>query len=116
MRVGKGVRRGAEPCTRGRVRSPEFQFFSFSVLTGPSLPSTAARTACQERMAHLTRAGNLCTPANTASLPTLSASPFPVVTRSRTLSKRALTSDLLRPLTASVIKEAEAFEIQQPEP
>jgi len=49
------------------------QSCSDSVVTGLASPFSAAMTACQERMAHFTRAGYLCTPANTANLPTPSA-------------------------------------------
>src|SRR5439155_3850322 len=88
---------------------------SVSVVTGSCLPSTAATTACQGRIAHFTRAGNLCTPANTASLPTPSLL-LPVVTRSCTLSNNAFTSALVFPLSVSVRMDADAFEMAQPEP
>src|SRR5439155_11467362 len=88
---------------------------SLSVVTGSCLPSTAATTACQGRIAHFTRAGNLCTPANTASLPT-PPSLLPVVTISCTLSNRAFTSVFVLPFNVSVRIDADAFEMAQPEP
>ena len=66
-------------------------------------------------MAHLTRAGNLCTPANTASLPT-SPTTRPVVTISWTCSNIFCTSARVLPFTASVSSDAEALEMQQPDP
>ena len=94
----------------GRVFHPHLvQVSSFSVVTGSCLPSTAATTACHGRIAHFTRAGNLCTPANTASLPRPSLL-LPVVTISCTLSNSAFTSAFVLPFNESVRIEADAFE------
>src|SRR5437870_563116 len=71
---------------------------SVSVVTGLASPLRAAITACQARMAHLTRAGNLCTPANTASFPT-SPLTLPVITNSWTWSNIFWTCALVLPLT-----------------
>src|SRR6266481_879128 len=51
-----------------------------SVETASCLPSSAACSACHAREAHFTRTGNSDTPANTASLPSSSGTPFLPVT------------------------------------
>ena len=45
-----------------------------SVVTGAASPASAALSVCQQRLAHLTRAGNSRTPASAASLPSRAAS------------------------------------------
>src|SRR5256885_15238171 len=101
----------------GRVFHPHLvQVSSFSVVTDSCLPSTAATTACHGRIAHFTRAGNLCTPANTASLPISPSLTLPVVTMSWTLSNNAFTSAFVFPFNASVRIDADAFEMAQPAP
>ncbi len=52
----------------------------YSVETGSLPPPSACRSACQARLAHLTRAGNSWTPAKTASFPSrlLLAGPRPL--------------------------------------
>ena len=71
-------------------------------------------------MAHLTRIGNSCTPAKTASLPSSAAAVAAfegsAVTSSWNRSNSASASATVFPLRASVIIEAEAVEIAQPEP
>ena len=92
-----------------------------SVDTGVGSPSSAALRVCQARAAHLTLTGNSDTPANTASFPSSGASRREAwegspVMRSWKRSKSASTWGRLFPLTLSVIMEAEAVEIEQPEP
>jgi hypothetical protein len=69
----------------------------------------------------LTRTGNSQTPENTASLPSSGAAFSPAlsgdaVTSSWKRVKSRSTSARLLPLTLSVIIEADAVEIEQPEP
>ena len=56
----------------------------YSVETTSPSPFTADIAACHGKIAHLTRAGYLCTPVNTASLPRSPVGVLPVVTISRT--------------------------------
>ena len=67
-------------------------------------------------MAHLTRAGNLCTPAKAESFLMPVSTCSPVVTIWRTFSKTSLISSRFFPLSDSVSSDAEALEIAQPEP
>ena len=60
--------RRCAPRRSGSRRSCSRSLHPHSVLTG-SPPSSAARSACQLSVAHLTRSGNSRTPAKTASLP-----------------------------------------------
>ena len=46
-------------CPRGLMQSHRLQVCSFSVLTGAASPLSAPISACQERIAHFTRAGYL---------------------------------------------------------
>src|SRR5882724_12329368 len=91
------------------------QFCSDSVLTGLGSPFNAAIAACHARIAHFTRAGYLWTPANTASLPT-SPTTLPLVTISWTWPNIFSTSPLVLPFANSVSNDADALEMQQPEP
>jgi len=83
-------------------------------------PSSAAFIVCHASEAHFTRIGNSWTPANTASLPswaeTAAAFDGSAVTSSWKSSKSALASPSVLPLSASVIIEADAVEIEQPLP
>ena len=47
----------------------EHQSLGDSVVTGSPLFCSAARSACHDRLAHFTRAGNALTPAKAASFP-----------------------------------------------
>src|SRR5260221_5484861 len=87
--------------------------FADSVVTGSALFWSAACNACQARFAHLMRLGNARTPENAASLPGAFAPP---VSMSRKAWNIASASDLGLPLTASVMSDADAFEIAHPEP
>src|SRR5262249_51078580 len=91
-----------------------------SVETVSCAPLRAARSACQARVAHLTRAGYAETPPNTESLPRSDRSPQSALTRPVTmswnLSNSFSISALVLPFTLCVIMDAEALEIAQPEP
>src|SRR5207244_5980253 len=87
--------------------------FADSVVTGSALFCSAACSACQARFAHLMRLGNARTPENAASLPGALAPP---ASMSRNASNISSASPIRLPLTASVINEADALEIAQPEP
>ena len=63
-----------------------------------AVPRPRTQQRATDRMAHLTRAGNLWTPANTANLPTEPSPVVPVITMSWTFSNRALTSVLVQSL------------------
>src|SRR3989441_2331261 len=80
--------------------------------------SSAASSVCQGRLAHFTRTGNSQTPDRTVSLPrdasTGSSGRAVTILWNRWNSACASAVDL--PLTASVISDAEAFEIAQPWP
>src|SRR5437016_13809731 len=84
-----------------------------SVVTGSALFRNAACSACHARFAHLMRLGNARTPENAASLPGALAPPA-------SMSRNAWNSDsallVVLPLTASVMSDADAFEIAQPAP
>src|SRR5690606_10082044 len=62
---------------RGGVLLGVLAHLLHSVVTGSAAPSSAARSACQASVAHLTRVGNSRTPASTASLPSASGSGSP---------------------------------------
>ena len=89
-----------------------------SVETNSSRASTAARSVCHARLAHFTRTGNWRTPASTESLPRSSTGRV----RRRgdhllePLEQRCRLRAIVFPLTLSVISEADAFEIAQPDP
>src|ERR1043166_4251935 len=87
-----------------------------SVETASLFSWSAACSACQASVAHFTRVGNSHTPEKTTSLPKSSASPAFPITRSRKRLKIDSTSWTDLPLRLSVITDAEAFEIAQPEP
>src|SRR5581483_5804829 len=88
-----------------------------SVETVATLRSSAAFRVCQQRLAHLTRAGNSRTPESAASLPREVSGPaFCCVNRECTRPYRDRTVALSLPLTASVMSEAEAVEMAQPLP
>ena len=72
---------------------------------------------CQARPAHFTRVGKSRTPDSTASFP-ISGSGLPggEVIISWNRSKRARASSTVFPLMASVISDADAFEMAQPDP
>src|SRR6266540_1305580 len=58
--------------TRSAVRIAVFMGpKSYSVETGCASPTRAACRVCQDKLAHLTRAGNCRTPAKAASLPSV---------------------------------------------
>src|SRR5213594_3293622 len=80
--------------------------------------SRAASRVCQARLAHFTRTGNSQTPDRTASLPreVSTGSPGRAVTILWNRSKRRWASAFDLPFTASVISDAEAFEIAHPWP
>src|SRR6516164_1868484 len=79
--------------------------------------ASAAFKVCQQRLAHLTRAGNSRTPESAASLPSeASGAPSGCVRRACTLSKSCRAPARSLPLTASVMREAEAVEMAQPRP
>src|SRR5579872_920907 len=89
----------------------------YSVETGAALRSRAALSVCQQRLAHFTRAGYSRTPERAASLPRLeSAAASCWVSRLWTLPNNSPTCALSLPLTASVIRDAEAVEMAQPLP
>src|SRR5262249_51645461 len=78
----------------------------YSVDTLAPSPS-AAFNVCQQRLAHLTRAGNSRTPESAASLPSaVSGVTSGSVRRACTRANRACTSPRSLPLTASVMTEA----------
>src|SRR6266480_408246 len=79
----------------------------------------AASSVCHARLAHFTRTGNSDTPERTASLPrdpVSTGSPGRPVTILRNFSNNSCAWALDFPFTASVIREAEAFEIAHPWP
>src|SRR2546425_587562 len=80
--------------------------------------SRAASRVCQAKLAHFTRTGNSQTPDRTASLPreASTGSPGRAVTILWNLSKRRWASAFDLPFTASVISDADAFEIAHPWP
>src|SRR5713226_482767 len=80
--------------------------------------SRAASRVCQARLAHLTRTGNSHTPDRTASFPRelSTGSPGRAVTILWNRSKRPWASAFDLPFTASVIKDADAFEMAHPWP
>src|SRR6267378_142755 len=81
--------------------------------------SSAAWRVCQGRLAHFTRTGNSQTPERTASFPSdwvSIRSPGRPVTILWNFSKRSRAWGSDFPFTASVIRDAEAFEIAQPWP
>src|SRR5216117_832570 len=84
-----------------------------SVVTGSLRFCNAACSACHARFAHLMRLGNARTPENAASLPGAFAPPASI---SRKASNIVSASFSGFPFTASVISDAEAFEIAHPEP
>ena len=77
----------------------------------------AASRACQASIAHLTRDGYSETPDSTTSLPILSssASPLPVIICWKTVNI-SWTSAAVRPVTASVIIDADALLMAHPLP
>src|SRR6059036_2943164 len=80
--------------------------------------SRAASRVCQARLAHLTRTGNSQTPDRTASFPrdVSTGSPGRAVTILWNRSNRPWASAFDLPFTASVIRDADAFEIAHPWP
>src|SRR3989454_2031864 len=80
--------------------------------------SRAASRVCQARLAHFTRTGNSQTPERTASLPreVSTGSPGRAVTILWNRSKSRWASAFDLPFTASVISDADAFEIAHPWP
>src|SRR5262249_55473948 len=122
------------PSTRGEVRAEgglllrrvlrrRLRHGGYSVeTTGSPLPTSsliAGRSPGEARLAHLTRDGYSRTPEKTASLPRSSTSRSTsgaAVTIAWKASKSASTSPSVWPLTLSVIIDAEAFEIAQPDP
>ena len=81
--------------------------------------ASADFSVCHASDAHFTRTGNSRTPANAASLPMDSSStgwPTGVVTIAWKRSNNEIALLIVPPLTASVISDAEAFEIAQPDP
>src|SRR5512132_1004444 len=92
-----------------------------SVLTGAVARSSAATSVCHGRVAHLTRIGNSRTPSNTASLSSPDSAPAAAASSLAVMptwkrSNMARSSASLLPLTASVIRDADAIEIAQPAP
>src|SRR6058998_4390510 len=80
--------------------------------------SRAASRVCQARLAHLTRTGNSQTPDRTASFPreVSTGSPGRAVTILWNRSKSRWASAFDLPFTASVMSDADAFEIAHPWP
>src|SRR5206468_3945798 len=102
--VGRGDGRG-----RHAHSSDTISFFAW----------IAASSVCHARLAHFTRTGNSHTPERTASLPrdpVSMGSPGRPVTILRNFSNNSCACALDFPFTASVIREAEAFEIAHPWP
>src|SRR5206468_11728339 len=105
--VGRGDGRG-----RHAHSSDTISFFAW----------IAASSVCHARLAHFTRTGNSHTPERTASLPRepvsmgSMGSPGRPVTILRNFSNSTCACALDFPFTASVIREAEAFEIAHPWP
>src|SRR5437660_1746448 len=100
------------------IRSPKFistTSLRYSVDTLSCLPSSAACSVCQARVAHLTRTGNSETPEKTASFPSSARSPFvcPVVTSLWNTSKSFSASALLFPFRIWVIIDADAFDYER---
>ena len=91
-----------------------------SVVAGARLPCSAARSVCQASVAHFTRTGNSRTPAKTASLPSprrpAPASPDRRSRAGGSARTSARPRPRVLPFTLSVISDAEAVEIAQPEP
>src|SRR5205823_7199250 len=109
-RSGRPHRHGARGL-RGRHRHSRETISFFD--------SRAASRVCQARLAHFTRTGNSDTPERTASFPSpavFTGSPgFPVTIRWKSWNSWwAWTRDF--PFTASVMRDADAFEIAQPWP
>src|SRR4029450_11375349 len=92
-------------------------FMDHSVETTVSGDAAAARSAYHASVAHFTRIGNWRTPASTDSFPTSPTGlSIEEVTMRWKRSNSALTSSTVLPLTTSVISDADAFEIAQPDP
>src|SRR5947208_5919923 len=89
----------------------------YSVDTVAAPCSSAALSVCQQRLAHFTRAGNSRTPDSAASLPSAPSASVPErVSSACTLSNSSRIAVRSLPLTASVIRDAEAVEMAQPRP
>src|SRR3989440_208245 len=89
----------------------------YSVDTVVAPRSRAALSVCQQRLAHFTRAGNSRTPDSAASLPSApSAWLSERVSSACTLSNSSRIAVRSLPLTASVMRDAEAVEMAQPRP
>src|SRR6266404_2260333 len=90
----------------------------FHSVETPSSPWSAAFIVCHAKLAHFTRAGYFETPENTASFPSLSASPpcGPSVTNLWTPSNNCSASARVLPRNASVNSDADDVEIAQPDP
>src|SRR5262249_31106970 len=103
----------------GRIdRSGHLRLAPHSVVATSRAFSRAARSVCQASVAHFTRMGNSRTPENTTSFPSRSGSgsaPSSVSRRWNARNSRS-TSARLFPFRLSVIIDAEALEMAQPEP
>src|SRR5256885_4611732 len=89
----------------------------YSVDTVVAPRSRAALSVCQQRLAHFTRAGNSRTPGSAASLPAAPAALLSErVSSACTLSNSSRIAVRSLPLTASVMRDAEAVEMAQPRP
>src|SRR5574340_1182879 len=88
----------------------------YSVDAASALPSSALCSVCHTSVAHLTRAGNSLTPDSTSSLPTSTASASASTSMAWNDWNNCSTSSILRPLTASVMSDADAVEMAQPRP
>ena len=86
--------------------------------TGSACECSAASSVCQQRLAHLTRAGNSRTPDKAPSLPsgTGSIDASGLVSSWCIVVNRRSASAIGRPLTLSVSSDAEATEMAQPLP
>src|SRR5947208_746239 len=98
------------------TRGSDFMI-GYSVDTTSPRASAAARSAYHASVAHLTRTGNWRTPASTESLPRSStgASGDAVTVRWKR-SNSASASATVFPFTLSVMSDADAFEMAQPDP
>src|ERR1022692_3116685 len=118
---------GVEALLKRLVDDPLFErtgrrgnlLFAHSVEAMSSCPFKIVSSVCHASVAHLTRAGNWRTPEKTASLPRPAPSALTSggpVRRSWNFPYSVSASARLLPFTESVMIDAEAFEIAQPEP
>src|SRR5262249_39375060 len=96
-------------------RGDDLLFHSVVTVSAELLVS-ADFNVCQARVAHLTRAGYSRTPPKTRSFPRSLVAGTSVVSRSWKRSIVCRASSRVLPFRVSVISEADAVEIAQPDP